>query len=304
MPRIKNTTVIIVFLIVLVLFIAFVDSKFNRMDVYDFKAPSYKHGDFTLCLIGSVHGNEPAGTVALKELLSSGILKQLNYGRVIVIPNPNPAGLHLGKREAWHPDMGWIDLNRQFTQKDLSHPNSPGMKILKYVHQSHLVVEFHEGWGFHKIQPKSLGSTIMPSNNSTAISVGVAINKNMNTTIDDPNKEFTLILDDSCGITSTLACYCEKTGIGHILIEITGQNDVQPLSLRKDQALLVVAVALYETLFKQSKKANEKLLPLPDSKYLQSDRGMHPLIKCYNQCESHPNTKICQENCAFLLKVK
>ena len=67
----------------------FIDSNFTRLEIHDFKAPSYKAGDFTLCLIGSVHGNEPVGTKALNDLLSSKVLENIKYGRVIVIPNPN-----------------------------------------------------------------------------------------------------------------------------------------------------------------------------------------------------------------------
>ena len=81
----NKSSIIIVFLIILILFVVFIDSNFTRLEIHDFKAPSYKAGDFTLCLIGSVHGNEPVGTKALNDLLSSKVLDISNTSYSIVI---------------------------------------------------------------------------------------------------------------------------------------------------------------------------------------------------------------------------
>ena len=43
---------------------------------------------------------------------------------------------------------------------------------------------------------------------------------------------------ESCTIKSTLACYMQKHKRPYILMETTGQNDIQPMHVRVRQILL------------------------------------------------------------------
>jgi len=213
------------------------------VQVYEFTS-SYRTGDPTICIIGSVHGNEPAGTYALQELIKNKWFDRITNSRVIVILNPNPIGLMTNNRESW--EWGWFDINRSYDLYNSTNYTSKTIvrQIQECVLKSDLVLEFHEGWGFHKINPTSLGSTIMPTNHTLAINVGKSMLSNINTQILDYSKQFTLILNDACGITSSLGCYCEKKSIPHILLEITGQNDKQPIELRKKQVQLLIRYAM------------------------------------------------------------
>lgn len=210
-----------------------------RVHVYEFTSTSFVNGDPILCIIGSVHGNEPAGTLALQELIKNKAFDGIINSKVIVILNPNPIGLITNNRESWELSSGWFDINR-------SYPGSQSIvkQIQEQVAKSTLVLEFHEGWGFHKINPKSLGSTIMPTKHKLAVNVGENMLLDINNVIPVPNKHFSVILNDACGITSSLGCYCENQNIPHILLEITGQNDKQPIEVRKKQVQLLIRSAM------------------------------------------------------------
>lgn len=239
----NNYIYLIVFIIICLIVITY---KLFYVHVYEFTSPSYRNGDPTLCIIGSVHGNEPAGTLALEEMIRAKLFEHIINSRVIVILNPNPIGLMTNNRESWNFGKGWFDINRSYnTSRESQEPQSAIIKqIQECVMKSNLVLEFHEGWGFHKINPSSLGSTIMPTKDNLATNLGYSMLSNINKHIHDQDKHFSIILNDACGITSCLGCYCEKRNIPHILLEITGQNDKQPIEIRKKQVSLLIRYAM------------------------------------------------------------
>lgn len=232
----KNCIYIIVVIVICLIVITY---NLFKVHVYEFVSPSFRQGDPIICLIGSVHGNEPAGTLALEELIRSKWFDNIINSKIIVILNPNPIGLLTKTREAWN--WGWYDINRSYISNEES---SIVRQIKKYVHQSDLVLEFHEGWGFHKVQPSSLGSTIMPTQHNLAVSVAKNMLLNINNSVSDKDKHFTLITNDSCGIISSLGCYCETNNVPHILLEITGQNNKQPIEIRKKQVKLLIGYTM------------------------------------------------------------
>lgn len=193
----------------------------------------------TTCFIGSVHGNEPVGTHALYDCLQKGWFDKIQKGTVIVIPNPNPIGLLCGIREFWN--FGYYDLNREYERDNKFFKSE---QIRNVTRHADLVVEFHEGWGYHQIQNGSLGSTISPTPDEFSNTLSISIVNNLNSNITEPHKKFELLKDESCTIESTLACHLEREKRGHILVEITGQNDIQPLNLRMNQAKNIISTVL------------------------------------------------------------
>lgn len=226
-------------IILIILFVGYMDTKGNYHDaesVIFYKSTPIRQPRKIIGLIGGIHGNEQSGSVALVHLIKSGWFDKQGqrYGLAFkVIPNANPWGL---SRDIRYNEKG-IDLNRQFTKTNLDIVKD----ILQFFNDCDLVVDFHEGWGWHQITPASMGSTLTansPASNNIADQLVSAVNK---TTRDlypqEPKKQFVL-LDHRvvpCEIPSTLGCFSQKAGKDHILVEITGQNNVQPMLYRTTQ---------------------------------------------------------------------
>ena len=206
------------------------------IDIYKFGTGEHPK----IVLIGNVHGNEPCGGISLEQMLNDPIyVQKLNQfpGQLIVIPQPNPWGTKLNKREGYDPVFGEIDINRTYTCNDTC-PIITNI-IKSQVQDADLVVEFHEAYDFHKINKSSLGSCIIPTSNIDVNKLSDIIIDNLNYTISDPKKKFMRLIRNSCEISTTLACYCENNNIPYILVEITGQLNKQPLEKRVEQANII-----------------------------------------------------------------
>ena len=96
------------------------------------------------------------------------------------------------------------------------------------------VLDFHEGYDFHKINENSLGSTITYTNDITgkAKEIGKKLVEKINKTIENDKKKFTLLDYNYKPIEGTLLEYLSGLNISGILIETTGQNNIQPLQKR------------------------------------------------------------------------
>jgi len=112
----------------------------------------------TILIVGTTHGNEPAGYHTIKSLmdkLNSKDIILLN-GKLILVPVVNYCGFKLNRRNR----LGYNDINRLYHDNTTSIINKT---IIKEVKKSDFILDFHEGWGFHKLNNDSIGSTITPS---------------------------------------------------------------------------------------------------------------------------------------------
>jgi len=204
---------------------------FNLSDVRDSK--------FKIGILGGVHGNEPAGCVALTNLIKSNYFGSISQSKgidFVIIPCANPYGLKHNQRH--QPDILNPDLNRNFGSEDGDCQVSK--EIIKSFKDCDLVLDFHEGWGFHKQVNDSIGSSINPTETKLSQMLAKGAVEALNSEIVDPLKQFTLILDDSCDITTTLRCHFNKKGRNYILIETTGQNNIQPMNIRTNQIKIIL----------------------------------------------------------------
>lgn len=195
-------------------------------------------GKTTILFVAGVHGNEPAGSVALMSLINNGYFATMSNStntHVYVIPMANKCGLALNTR--WIPNFFHPDINRNFgsTLGD----ETISKKILAVANNSDLVIDFHEGWGFHQVTNESVGSTIMPT--KSAANLAAAMVTNVNQLITENLKKFIVYDQDSCHIDTTLRCNMEKINKPYVLIETSGQNNLQSMSIRTDQVKSVVA---------------------------------------------------------------
>lgn len=194
-----------------------------------------------ILIIGGVHGNEPAGTAGIMKWLQNYVKnKPANSPSLIVIPNANIWGLANNSR--YLPRLLHADLNRNFTNNGGSEPVSDFIAKIINDSKPDLVVDFHEGWGFHKIEPDSIGSTV--TSNSLSVNLGAVICDQLNSQIIDADKKFTHRVNIACDIDTTLGCMCEKLKIPYILVETTGQNDRQPMEIRTNQVGVVLDVVV------------------------------------------------------------
>ena len=193
----------------------------------------------TVLFIGSVHGNEPAGTLALEDYFDYDFVPK--KGRVMVVTRPNRCGQFLNMR--WQPQYipyfskNLSDLNRSIHKDTRNHVAN---ELTKLIEQSDLVVDLHEGWGFHQLQPSSMGSCVYPS--KKVWSLGETIVSNINKTIPDAKKQF--LVRQAPELKNTTDEFAQSLGKNSIVVETTGQNNIQPVQLRVYQQKIVINTVL------------------------------------------------------------
>lgn len=172
-------------------------------------------------------------------------LHTLQRGKVIVVPCANRIGCWLGSRWMWYLDPRFVlhnDLNRNYTEEG-TEPVSQRIIQLIREEQVDLIVDFHEGWGFHldpenqRRRVRSIGSTLTPT---TPFSerIAVSIVDELNQTISDPRKHFSVRKETDQ--LFTLRNFARRNGIHYLLVETTGIDHVQPLEIRLAQVDRIV----------------------------------------------------------------
>ena len=219
--------IILFFLIGFTIYIKY----YQKLKIYRFN--SGKKG-IHLLFIGGVHGNEPSGKKGLYKLIYYLHKTKLKNGSVTIIPNCNPMGGCIGIRYQF--SLLNPDLNRNFNNKN----DYTVKQIIQEVDKADIIVDFHEGWGFHLKNNKSLGSTLSPTNNKITLDLTDFVKYNINKTINEKNKKFVILKNRSSDITGTLGNYCNKINKAYLLVEISGQYFAQPMKLRLKQVNIII----------------------------------------------------------------
>jgi len=225
----------------------------NNQDI--FELDSGNPGPHIL-FIGGVHGNEKSGAIYLKEYIKN---VSITSGKLTVIHTANKCGFKNNTRLV--PSINTYknrDINRNFpkTLDDTARdPNSK--KILEYVNDADFILDFHEGYDFHKINKSSVGSTLTSSGGcNLSENVAKYIIKILNQNINPNNKEGIPAKDrewthissnpkspnyiSNFEIKGTLDYYCLIKNINYILVEITGQNNKQEMDVRLNQIDIII----------------------------------------------------------------
>jgi len=230
---------LIFFIVLLIIFVScLITNNINQIEclIIDSKIEGPN-----LLLIAGTHGNEPAGTVGLEQFAKSNI--NISKGKIIIIPRVNKIGLFLGTRWGFNSFFP-IDYNRNYPSSihdiGTDHINR---QIINYAQSADFTVDFHEGWGFNIIDPNSMGSGIYPSNTELAKKIAENTLYKLNQNITELNKKFTINFN-SPRISNSLDSYFHTHKKNYLLIETSGQNDIQPLNLRVKQVLTVIDVVL------------------------------------------------------------
>jgi hypothetical protein len=187
---------------------------------------------------GSIHGNEPSGTDTCNKILND--IKNNNFikfkGTIIIFPYPNILGYTLGIR--WALKDFNLDINRNFVDKGKCKISK---KIIETANKSDFIIDLHEGYSYHLKNKNSIGSTLSVNTDRSKEFAGKIINK-LNDNININYKKFSLNNPDPCFIDSALRCYFKNKD--YILVETTGQNNIQPIEIRVNQMYLIITNVL------------------------------------------------------------
>jgi len=191
-----------------------------------------------ILIVAGTHGNEPAASFYFTNLLKSHF--KVSRGKLIIVPRINDCALKLNIRSI--PLIG--DINRKYNNNNNNKVTSNiNKQIIDIINSNQIdfVLDFHEGYDFHKINKSSLGSTITYTRDKSgkAKKIGTQIVEKLNEIIIDEKKKFTLLDYNYKPIEGTLLEYLSGFNISGILIETSGQNNIQPLETRFKQIDLI-----------------------------------------------------------------
>jgi len=221
--------ILIIFIIVLFVLLWYILYKW-AIDITIDTIDSYEPGP-TILMVGGTHGNEPAGKYALIRLLQENI--KLRRGNLIIISEANKSGGLLHSRWLLH---NWVhpDLNRNYTDQGKEHVSK---KIIDHVHNADLIVDFHEAWGFRNKNKDSMGSTLSYTTDQSRRLAREIITQ-LNQTIDEDYKKFTL--NEDIDDLLTLRNFAGRCNKDYILMETTGQNNIQNIETRVNQNMMMI----------------------------------------------------------------
>ena len=185
----------------------------------------------TALILGGVHGSEPAGALAAAQVCTF----QPMTGKIVAVPRVNMPGLAAKLR--YVPDGGG-DMNRVYPPENGETPaERMGEAIIALMeeHRIRLFVDLHEARTFHKLDPTSLGQSLLPAKNPPSDAMATVAIEAVNRDIDEDVKKFSRL---GPPIRRSAAWYAGKAlGIASFTVETSAQ---QPLADRVGQHLVVV----------------------------------------------------------------
>ncbi|MDP6543644.1 MAG: BPL-N domain-containing protein [Phycisphaerae bacterium] len=115
----------------------------------------------TVMITGGMHGNEPAGARAAEHIR----FWTIRRGKLIIVPRLNVKALAAGWRLIPGAPEGEGNLNRNFPRTGLPDKaiGAPAAAIWAFVKSTKpdWLLDLHEGFAFHKSNPKSSGASII-----------------------------------------------------------------------------------------------------------------------------------------------
>ena len=255
----KLLTTYILFSVIIYLLILVYFNYCSKPNIYIYSANTSDNnldndGPTVLVISGS-HGNEcgpSAGLDDIKEMFDYNKIK-LKRGKLILIPTLNKCGRQLNTRfqpqELLKLNITKADVNRNYGKI----PNEEGhctisKTVQKFIKDADYILDFHEGWGFNKLNPESMGQTFYPGtihgSKDIANQLKNAVNKVINTNND---YKYYDVVEGWAEIPGSLRQYANINGIKYVLTEIAGQGQNQTLEEKKDQTKAIFFEFLNQT---------------------------------------------------------
>ena len=195
----------------------------------------------TVLVIGGVHGNEPAGHRAARQIATWSV----NRGRLVVLPAANPPALAARTRRIPGLEEDAGDLNRHFKVVDdeviPTGPAAPAIWTFVESIKPDVILDLHEGYGFRAAGSKSVGTSIITHrevDDPAQQSMLTAVNRG----IEDPERRFVELNGIVKGSLARAAAVA--LGVEAHILETTWKD--QPLSRRCRQHRRMVAARLVD----------------------------------------------------------
>lgn len=189
----------------------------------------------TVMIVGGVHGDEPAGSRAAQQIADWPVLR----GRLIVVPSANALGLERGTRKTPADAFESFDLNRAFPVGGTpDHPLAQAIWALVQQHKPDWLIDLHEGYDFHRQNPKSVGASIIFTRGDERVDPAVAaMLKRVNATIEDEDRRL-VELGRSGPIAGSLANAAEEMGIRAAILETCKKDQRLPVRVRQHRVMV------------------------------------------------------------------
>lgn len=199
-----------------------------------FRVESGKPGPKVL-ILGGVHGNEPAGFRAARQVLAWTPTR----GSLLVVPRANARALAAGTRRSPGLSKARSDLNRQFPQKQGDEPKTPLARALwQLIEQERpdWILDLHEGYDFHRINKKSVGSSVIAPRDAHLREIAAGMIAAVDASIPKAEHRFKLLGPPVMGSLARAAH--DRLGIPAMILETTTRS--QALSKRARQHRILV----------------------------------------------------------------
>jgi predicted deacylase len=192
----------------------------------------------TLLITGGLHGNEPASYRAAEQIRHWPIRR----GKLLVVPRVNTPGLRQNTR--WLPGEAEATRNANRNFPKSGGPNEarsvPVKALWEFIREQKpdWVVDLHEGFDFHVVNPKSDGSSIVYFDTSEMQELAAKIHHDVNATIDDPDRRIVKLSKSGPIDGGLVRAAVERLGAKGFCFETTYQK--QPVSTRTRQHRIMV----------------------------------------------------------------
>ncbi|MFO7903537.1 MAG: BPL-N domain-containing protein [Pirellulaceae bacterium] len=191
-----------------------------------------------MLVTGGVHGNEPAGARAARQIRHWPITR----GRLIVIPRCNVPGLKADERLMSGQPEELDNLNRNFPTRGKSEtargPLATALWAFVSERQPDYVLDLHEGYGFRSCGSDSTGSSIIRTRRQGNKELQNLMLEAVNGS--EPEHEFARLQGAAKG--SLVSACSERLGARAFMCETTYKH--QPLALRTRQHRIMVHALL------------------------------------------------------------
>jgi putative intracellular protease/amidase len=192
-------------------------------------------------IVGGVHGNEPAGAAAAESIRHW----PLTRGKLVVVPRANVLALAANKRLTPGLSTNLSNLNRNYPRAGRTEPPrgelAQAIWNLALQHQPDFVLDLHEGFDFHQLNNKSVGSSIIASPASNSFAAADLMLAAVNRTIERPVLKF---VRRDLPVDSSLARAAgEHLGVPGMTLETTWKY---PLATRVRQHETMVHALLHQ----------------------------------------------------------
>lgn len=171
-------------------------------------------------VIGGVHGNEPAGSLAAQQLTN----KSVTQGTLIIIPQVNKLALEKGIRTL--DTIG--DINRQYNAQSSQMPSKQiAHEIIALMQQYKIsmLIDLHEARDYNKLNKASLGQLVLPTMNDRSAMLALDVVEHVNKRIETGYEKFAY---GPYPIPDSAAYYAGKQlGIAAFTIETSSKNSLE-----------------------------------------------------------------------------